>query len=71
MIKKGQTVKILCGDDKGKTAAVVKVFPMQGLVLVEGVNVKKIHQKGKTQGKKGEIAATASPIHISNVILVK
>lgn len=71
MIKKGQTVKILCGDDKGKTASVVKVFPVKGLVLVEGVNVKKVHQKAKTKDKKGEVVSVATPIHISNVALVK
>lgn len=71
MIKKGQTVKILCGDDKGKTASVVKVFPVKGLVLVEGINMKKKHIKAKSADKKGEIIEMAVPIHISNVMAVK
>lgn len=71
MIKKGQTVKILCGDDKGKTANVIKVFPLQGLVLVEGINMKKVHQKAKTKDKKGEVVNMATPIHISNVAEAK
>lgn len=71
MIKKGQTVKILCGDDKGKTASIVKVFPMQGLVLVEGINMKKIHKKATSKDKKGQIVEVATPIHISNVAEVK
>lgn len=70
MIKKGQTVKILCGDDKGKTGAVVKVFPLLGKVIVEGINMKKSHIK-KTSTKKGEIVELATPIHISNVAAVK
>ncbi len=71
MIKKGQTVKILCGDDKGKKATVIKVFPLQDLVLVEGINMKKVHQKAKTKDKKGEVVNMATPIHISNVAEVK
>ncbi len=71
MIKKGQTVKILCGDDKGKTASVVKVFPLQQLVLVEGINMKKKHIKAKSADKKGEIISIATPVHISNVTAVK
>ena len=70
MIKKGQTVKILCGDDKGKTASVVKVFPIRSLVLVEGINVKKVHKKAASKDKKGEVIEVAMPIHISNVALV-
>lgn len=70
MIKKGQTVKILCGDDKGKKGTVIKVFPLQQKVLIEGINVKKSHTKA-TQSKKGEVVEVAMPIHISNVVAVK
>ena len=70
MIKKGQTVKILCGDDKGKTGTVVKVFPLLNKVIVEGINIKKSHKKG-ANGKKGEIVEFATPVHVSNVAAVK
>ncbi|MEN9604841.1 MAG: ribosomal protein [Candidatus Parcubacteria bacterium] len=70
MIKKGQTVKILCGDDKGKTGTVVKVLPLINKLIVEGINVKKSHVK-KTASKKGEIIELATPIHISNVAAIK
>ena len=70
MIKKGQTVKILCGDDKGKKGTVIKVFPLQNKVLIEGINIKKSHTKA-TQSKKGEKVEIAMPIHISNVVAVK
>lgn len=71
MIKKGQTVKILTGDDKGKTASVLKVFTQEEKVLVEGVNLKKVHKKPTKSGAKGEVVEVATPIHISNVSLVK
>lgn len=71
MIKKGQTVKILAGDDRGKTASVLKVFASQDKVLVEGVNVKKVHKKGTKGGAKGEVLSVAHPIHISNVAVSK
>lgn len=67
MIKKGQKVKILAGDDKGKTATVLKVFTQLGKVLVEGVNMKKVHQKATKAGAKGQVVEVATPIHISNV----
>lgn len=71
MIKKGQTVKILAGDDKGKTATVLKVFTSAGKVLVEGINMKKVHKKGTNGGAKGEVVTVAHPIHISNVAEAK
>ena len=71
MIKKGQTVKILAGDDKGKTATVLKVFAQLGTVLVEGINMKKIHKKATKAGGKGQVVEVATPIHISNVREVK
>ncbi len=70
MIKKGQKVKILTGNDKNKTGTVLKVLPREDKILVEGINLKKRHVKAKSSDKKGEIVETATPIHISNVSLV-
>ena len=70
MIKKGHKVKILIGDDKNKTGTVLKVLPREQKIVVEGINIKKKHVKGKTSDKKGEIVDIAAPIHISNVTLV-
>ena len=67
MIKKGQKVTILAGDDKGKTAIVLKVFTSESKVLVEGINMKKVHKKGTKAGAKGQVVEVATPIHISNV----
>ena len=66
-IKKGDTVKILCGDDRGKIAKVIKAFPSMDKVLVEGVNVIKKHEKPRKQGGKGTVIEKAMPLHVSNV----
>lgn len=71
MIKKGQKVKILAGDDKGKTASVLRVLVKEGKVLVEGINLKKVHQKPTKAGAKGQVVEVATPIHMSNVSEVK
>ena len=71
MIKKGQKVKILIGSDKNKTGNVLKVLVKDQKVLVEGINMKKKHIKAKSADKKGEVVEVATPIHISNVAVVK
>ena len=70
MIKKGQKVKILIGNDKNKTGNVLKVFVKESKVLVEGINLKKTHIKPKKAGEKGSVVEVSTPIHISNVALV-
>jgi large subunit ribosomal protein L24 len=71
MIKKGDTVVMLAGGDKGKKGTVTKAFPKTSKVIVEGVNVKKKHQKAKTRDGVGSIIEVATPVHVSNVKLVK
>jgi len=66
-IKKGDNVKVITGDDKGKTGNVIKVFPEVRKVLVKGINEKKKHQK-PTREKKGGIITVERPIDISNVV---
>ncbi len=66
-IKKGDNVKVITGDDKGKTGNVIKVFPDVRKVLVKGINEKKKHQK-PTREKKGGIITIERPIDISNVV---
>jgi large subunit ribosomal protein L24 len=70
-IKKGDKVKIITGKDKGKTGAVLKAFPKDFMVLVEGVNKKKLHQRPKKSGEKGKIIEQAAPVHVSNVVKIK
>jgi len=66
-VKKGDTVVVLAGNEKGKTGKVTKTFPKLGLVLVEGINLRKKHQKPKREGQKGQIIDKQFPIHVSNV----
>lgn len=71
MIKKGDSVIVITGGDKGKKGTVSKVFPKTAKVIVDGVNVKKIHQKPKTRDAKGMIVEVAKPISVSNVKLAQ
>jgi large subunit ribosomal protein L24 len=66
-IKKGDKVIVITGKDKGKTGIVLKAFPKDFAVLVEGVNKKKLHKKPKKQNEKGKIIERATPVHVSNV----
>lgn len=70
-IKKGDNIIVLSGKDRGKTGKVVRAFPALDAVVVEGVNVKKRHQKTNRQTKQGGgIVEKAMPLHVSNVALV-
>lgn len=69
-IKKGDNVKILTGSSKGKTGKVTQVLRDENRVVVEGVNVKKVHKK-KTGSKPGSIVPVAMPIDASNVAVIK
>jgi len=66
-IKKGDNVKVLVGKDAGKSGKVLRAFPKMDKVLVEGVNLKKRHQRARRQGAKGQVVEVAAPIHVSNV----
>lgn len=62
---------MLSGDDKGKTAKVLKAFPAENKILVEGVNTVKRHQKPTREGQKGQIVERPMPVDVSNVTLSK
>lgn len=66
-IIKGDTVLIISGKDKGKKGKVLKCFPKAGRVLVEGVNLRKKHQKPKKAGEKGQVIELPIAIAVSNV----
>jgi large subunit ribosomal protein L24 len=66
-IKKGDKVTVITGKDKGKSGPVLRAFPKLSLVLVEGVNKKKVHQRPRKHGEKGKIVEHAMPVHVSNV----
>jgi len=74
-IKKGDTVKVIAGKDKGAEGKVIKVLREQQRVIVEGVNRIKKHTKVVNQGGRagttGGIITTEAAIHVSNVMLVE
>ena len=66
-IKKGDTVVVGAGKDRGKQAKVLRAFPDDEKVLVEGVNMVRKHERAKKQGQKGQIVSRPMPIQVSNV----
>ncbi|MGR3742239.1 50S ribosomal protein L24 [Companilactobacillus sp. DQM5] len=70
-VKTGDNVKVISGNDKGKEGKVLKVFPKNDKVLVEGINVAKKHQKPTNQEPNGGIVDAEMPISVSNVALAK
>src|SRR3989344_1364832 len=70
LIKKDDNIIVITGKDKGKTGKVTRAFPRQAMVLIQGFNKVKRHQKARRQGKKGEIVEKSLPMHVSNVMLV-
>ena len=69
-VKKNDNVIVLTGKDKGKSGKIVRAMPREDKVVVEGINMKKVHVKGKSKGK-GQTVEKTFPIHVSNVKLVK
>jgi large subunit ribosomal protein L24 len=65
-IRKGDSVVVTTGRDKGKKGSVLKVFPKENRALVQGVNVVKRHQR-QTQTQQAGIVTKESPIHLSNI----
>ncbi|CUR56903.1 50S ribosomal subunit protein L24 [metagenome] len=74
-IKKGDTVKVIAGKDKGAEGKVIQVIRDEDRVIVEGVNRVKKHTKvvnqGGRAGNTGGIITAEAPIHVSNVMLVE
>ncbi|HVV38868.1 MAG TPA: 50S ribosomal protein L24 [Candidatus Paceibacterota bacterium] len=66
-IKKGDSVVVLSGNDKGKSGKVTAVLPKLNQVVVEGVGMRKKHAKPRREGQKGQIIDKQFPIHASNV----
>lgn len=69
-IKKEDMVQVIAGNDRGAKGRVLKVFPKQNRVIVEGVNITKRHTRPTQQMPQGGIVEKEAPIHISNVKLV-
>jgi len=69
-IRKGDTVLITSGKDRGRKGKVLKVFPKESRILVEGINLRKKHRKPRRSGEKGQIVEMPAPISISNIKLI-
>lgn len=65
-IKKGDKVKVISGKDKGKSGVILRAFPKEDMIIVDGIALYKRHRKGGA-GKVGRIIEKSRPIHVSNV----
>ncbi len=68
-VKKGDTVQVITGTDKGKVGEVLRVIPQDSQVVVKGVNVRTKHVKPQQEGESGRIVTFEAPVHSSNVML--
>ncbi len=69
-IRKGDTVLVTTGSDRGKRGEVLRVMPKDERAVVQGVNIAKKHTKAKGMGQPGGIVEVEATIHISNLKLV-
>lgn len=69
-IHKNDNVKVITGNDRGKSGKVLKVFPSESRVIVEGINVRKRHTKPSQKNPQGGILEKEAAIHVSNVMLI-
>ena len=69
-VKKGDTVKILSGKDKGKTGEILRSIPQRQRVVVEKCNMVKMAMRPTQQNPQGGITTVEAPLHVSNVMLV-
>ncbi|WP_216831078.1 50S ribosomal protein L24 [Alkalihalobacterium elongatum] len=69
-VKKGDTVKVISGKDKGKQGVILEAYPKKDRVLVEGVNIVKKHAKPSQDNPQGGIVSKEAAIHVSNVMII-
>ena len=69
-VKKGDTVIVIAGKEKGKKGKVIEALPKKERVVVEGLNLVKRHTKPSQNNPQGGILTKEAPIHVSNVMLV-
>ena len=68
-IRKGDTVQVIAGKDKGKTGEVLRTLPYQNRVVVEGINLRTRHVKPTQEGESGRIVTEEASVHASNVMI--
>ncbi len=69
-IKKGDNVFIVKGKNKGSKGKVLRVFPAEQKIIVEGMNLRKKHIRPKKQGEKGQMIEQPAPLSVSNVKMI-
>jgi large subunit ribosomal protein L24 len=69
-LRVGDNVKIIAGKNRLKTGKVLKTFPKEARIMVEGVNMYKKHVRPKREGDKGEVVDITRPFNISNANLI-
>ncbi len=69
-IKKGDTVKVISGNDRGSEGRVLEVFPEKNTAIVEGVNMISKHSRPSAKNSQGGIVKKEAPVQISNLMLV-
>jgi large subunit ribosomal protein L24 len=69
-VTKGDTVRVVSGEFKGKEGKVLRVLPRKEKVVIEGLNVVKKHKRASQSGDEGGIIQFPAPIHVSNVMLL-
>ena len=69
-IRKGDTIQVISGNDRGRRSTVLSVLKDRGRVIVEGVNMRKHHTRPTSRDPQGGIVEREAPIHVSNVMIV-
>jgi large subunit ribosomal protein L24 len=69
-LKKGDTIKILSGKDRGRTGTVLRSLPESDSIVVEGLNLFKKRSRSKKQGEAGQTVMVARPFKVSRAMLI-
>jgi large subunit ribosomal protein L24 len=68
-IKKGDTVQVITGKDKGKTGEVLRTLPYENRLIIQGINLRTRHLKPTQEGESGRIVTEEASVHASNVMI--
>ena len=69
-VRKGDNVMMLVGKDRGKSGKIIRSFPKEEKLVIEGLNLVKRHRRARRQGQKGEIISVPRKISSSSVMLI-
>jgi large subunit ribosomal protein L24 len=69
-VKKGDNVVVTTGKDRGKSGKILQVLIKDNAVVVQSLNMRKVHMRPRKQGEKGQIISKESPLDVSNVMLI-